>query len=81
MPSLSELPGNINRKKFIRALKRLGFVINTKGGDGSHFKIIWPANQKSITVPSDLRKDVLNYLLKEIKDYSGITWDQINEKL
>jgi len=36
MPSLSELPGEIKRKKFIRALQRLGFVIDKTGGDGSH---------------------------------------------
>jgi len=40
MPSLSELPGEIKRKKFIKALLRLGFIIDTRGGDGSHYKAI-----------------------------------------
>ena len=81
MPSLKDLPGKIRRKKFTRALVRLGFIINRKGGDGSHFKIVWPPNQKSLTIQSDLRKDVLYYLLKEIETISGITWDQIKDKL
>jgi len=59
MPSLSELPGGIKRKKFTKALIRLGFIIDKKGGDGSHYKATWPATQKSFTIQADLRKDVL----------------------
>lgn len=81
MPSRSELPGNLRFSKFINALKRCGFIINTTGGKGSHCKIIWPATQKSVTVIQDLRKDVLYYLLKEIEQISGVTWDQIKENL
>lgn len=81
MPSRSELPGEIKRKKFIKALDRLGFVIDTKGGDGSHFKATWPPTQKSITIQSELRKDVLCYLLKEIEKCSGVTWDDIKKEL
>ena len=81
MPSRSELPGEIPRKKFLKALKRLGFEINKVGGKGSHIKIIWSPTQKSITVIGDLRKDVLYYLLKEIENISGVTWDQIKEEL
>ena len=81
MSSCSELPGEIKRKKFIRALERLGFIIDKTGGDGSHYKAIWPATQKSVTIPLDLQKDVLYYLLKEIKNYSGITWEDIKKEL
>lgn len=81
MPSLSQLPGNLARKKFIKALARLGFVISKKGGDGSHFKIIWPKNNKSVTVQKDIRKDVLYYLLKEIETISGVTWEDIKKEL
>lgn len=81
MPSHDELPGEIKRKKFINALAKLGFEINTKGGDGSHIKAIWPRTQKSITIQSELRKDVLYYLLKEIEKYSGITWNDIKKIL
>ena len=81
MPSRSELPGDISRKRLLRALIRLGFKLNTIGGRGDHVKIIWLANHKSITVDEDLRKDVLYYLLKEIQTVSSITWDQIKENL
>lgn len=81
MPPLSKLPGDINRKKFTKSLNRLGFIINTVGGAGSHIKAIWPSTQKSITIPQDLRKDVLYYVLKEIEQYSGITWEQIEKEL
>ena len=81
MPSLSELPGEIKRRKFIRALQRLGFLIDKTGGVGSHYKITWPKTQKSITIQSELRKDVLYYLLKEIEQYSGVSWEDIKKEL
>lgn len=81
MPSLSQLPGKINRKKFLRALIRLGFDISERGGNGSHYKATWPANQKSITLPKDLRKDVLYYVLKEIETCSNIAWEDIRKNL
>ncbi len=81
MPSLSELPGEIKRTKFTKVLIRLGFEIDKSGGDGSHYKIIWPPTQKSVTLPSKLRKDVLKYLLKEIELISEITWESIKKEL
>lgn len=81
MPSRSELPGEIKRRKFTKALERLGFVIDTTGGKGSHIKIVWPVTQKSITIPSDIRKDVLYYVLKEIETMSGVTWEDIKKCL
>lgn len=81
MPSFSELPGEIKRKKFIRALQRLGFNIDKSGGDGSHYKITWPITQKTITIQSKLRKDVLYYLLKEIEQCSGVAWEDIKKEL
>lgn len=81
MPSLSELPGEIKRNKFTKALIRLGFCIDKRGGDGSHFKIIWPPTQKSVTLPSKLRKDVLKYIIKEIENISGKTWEDIKCEL
>ncbi len=81
MPSRSELPGDLARKKFLKALTRLGFEINTVGGKGDHVKIIWPQTQKSITIDADIRKDVLYYLLKEIENMSGVTWEDIKKEL
>ena len=39
MPPLNELPGNINRDKLTKALKMLGFEVDKRGGNGSHYKI------------------------------------------
>ena len=81
MPSLSQLPDKLKSNKLTKALTRLGFEISTKGGKGSHFKATYISNQKSITIPSDLRKDVLYYVLKEIETQTGVTWDQIKDYL
>jgi len=81
MPSLKELPGGINRSKFLKALKRLGFKIDMKGGKGSHCKAEWPKNGKVVVIKAGVRKDTLYYLLKDIEKYSGVTWEQIKEKM
>ena len=81
MPSRSELPGFLPRKKLIKSLGKLGFETSIVGGKGSHIKLIWPRTQKTITIPSGLEKHVLYYVLKEIEHYSGVTWDQIKELL
>lgn len=81
MPSRSELPGFLPRKKLIKALSKVGFTVNTIGGKGNHIKIIWPPTQKSITIPAGLEKHALYYVLKEIEAYSGVTWKEIKEEL
>ena len=81
MPSRSELPGFLSRKKLINVLQKVGFEINQVGGKGSHMKAIWPPTQKSITIPAGLEKYALHYVLKEIETYSGITWDEIKKEL
>ena len=81
MPSLSDLPGELNRKKLAKALERLGFIINTTGGKGSHLKLVWPKNQKSITIQKNLPKQVLLYVLKEIETISSVKWEDIKKEL
>ncbi len=81
MPSLSQLPGKIKRKKLTKALTRLGFIIDKKGEDGSHYKIVWSPTQKSITLPQNINKNTLYYLLKEIEIASRITWEDIKKEL
>ena len=81
MPSRSQIPGNLNRRKFLRAIIRCGFLIDMTGGDGSHCKATWPCTQKSVTIQKDLRKDVLHYVLKDLEEYSGVTWDDIRKHL
>lgn len=81
MPPLSELPSDLSRDKFITALRKSGFIINSVGGKGSHIKAIWPKNNKEITIQKETRKDVLKYILKNIETISGITWDDIKKFL
>lgn len=81
MPSLSELPGNIKQKKLLMALKRLGFVINKKGGNGSHCKVLWPKTQKCIIIPKNLSKNTLRYILIEIEKCSSIPFLEIKKEL
>ncbi len=81
MPSRSELPGELSRRKFLNSLIRLGFEVDAFGGKGDHTKVIWPPSHKSITLIGDLRKDVLYYVLKEIEMISGVTWEQIQKEL
>jgi predicted RNA binding protein YcfA (HicA-like mRNA interferase family) len=81
MPSLNELPSGITKERFIRALEKVGFEISRKGGKGSHYKAIWPASQKFVTVQYDFRKDVLYKILKQVKDISGVCWEEIKKKL
>lgn len=78
MPSHSELPGNLKRKKLISSLVRLGFEINQVGGNGSHFKAMWK-NNKSVTLPNKLPRQTLYYILKEIDEVSGIKWKDIKD--
>lgn len=80
MPSLSQLPSDLNRNKLIKALIRLGFRLDKTGGEGSHYKIICP-NEKTVTIQYKLHKVMLKKALEEIERYSGITWEQIKKKL
>ncbi len=80
MPPRSELPGEIPRRKFLKALERLGFVIDMKGGDGSHCKATW-TNCKEITIQQKLEKNVLYYILKEIEEKTNVTWEDIKNQL
>ncbi len=81
MPSHSELPDNLNRNKLAKALTALGFSISKKGGKGSHIKATCIRTQKSFVIQKKICKEVLYYLLKEIEDYSGVTWEQIKKEL
>ena len=83
MPSFSELPGEIKRSQFLRALIRLGFEISEAGGNGSHYKATWPRTQKAVTIEYKLPKQTLKYLIKEIEEITGgiVTWQKIKEKL
>jgi len=84
MPPLSELPGDLQRKKFLKALRRVGFLIDESGGDGSHVMANWPPTNKSVTIPHRMiPKQALKYILKEIETVTmgRISWEQIKQEL
>jgi predicted RNA binding protein YcfA (HicA-like mRNA interferase family) len=81
MPPRSELPNKTNRDKFIKSLEYLDFEISKRGGKGSHYKATHRVTQKMVTIPQNLDRDTLYYLLKEIERYSGVTWSDIQNKL
>jgi len=81
MPPRSRLPGDLPRNKFLKALRRLGFLIDISGGDGSHCKVVRPETQKSVTIPLNLRKDVLYYVLNELEEKCGLTWERIKDEI
>lgn len=81
MPSLSQLPSDVTKERFLRALAKIGFDISKKGGKGSHYKATWPATQKSIIIQYDFRKDVLYKILKQVEAISGIYWEEIEKHL
>ncbi len=76
-----DLPGNLPRADLLAALERLGFEMDLRGGAGSHCKALWPPNQKSVTIPQRIEKNTLRYLLKEIRQYSGHSWEDIKAEL
>lgn len=75
-----DLPGDLDVKKLVRALVRLGFIINEKGGKGSHVKAIW-RNEKMVIVQRNLYKQALRHLIREIEEVSGVTWEEIKKQL
>lgn len=84
MPPLSELPGTVPRNKLLRALRRVGFLIDVGGGDGSHVIVNWPPTNKSVTIPHQMiPKQALKYLLKEIETVTlgRVTWKRIKEEM
>jgi len=40
MPSHNDLPSDLSRKKLSKALVRLGFEVDKRGGDGSHYNLM-----------------------------------------
>ena len=81
MSSLSDIPDGITRDRFLKALIKLGWIVDKSGGNGSHYKATWPRSQKSIIIQYHFRKDVLYHILKGVTVISGHTLDDIKEKL
>jgi len=55
-------------RKLLKALKKVGLIIDTRGGKGSHTKVIDPKSKKSTTVPSGnlsyVREEIVRWAVK-----------------
>ncbi|MCK4636135.1 MAG: type II toxin-antitoxin system HicA family toxin [Candidatus Moranbacteria bacterium] len=80
MPPRSQLPEKIKRTVFLKALEKNGFRIDSKGGKGSHIKVIH-SNEKMIIIPKKIEKQTLYYILKEIESCTGVSWNDIKKYL
>ena len=70
---MPKLPASIKRKKLIKALGRLGFLVDKSKGDGSHYKLYSLDKSRSITIPKSLegihtRKTLETFIEKDISD-------------
>jgi predicted RNA binding protein YcfA (HicA-like mRNA interferase family) len=77
MPSLSSVPSDINYRRLTRALKKKGFFINKSGGNGSHVKVVWPKNGKSVTIPCKIYKNNAKHYIESLEKISNITAQDI----
>ena len=71
MSSLKDMPSDISQHGLVKVLRRLGFDINRRGGNGSHYKATWPPTQKSVTIQSKLHKVIVKSLLKQLELATG----------
>lgn len=84
MPPLSELPTDLSLTKFLGALEQLNFFLSKKGGKGSHTKMVYRPNGKSFTIlysGKKMRQDVLYSVLKDIKECTRVTWEDIRDMM
>jgi predicted RNA binding protein YcfA (HicA-like mRNA interferase family) len=74
------VPSNVDRRKFIRALRRLGFEILTKRGKGSHVRIVHPDDlTRSTTLPArdPIARGTLAGMLRELR----LSWAELEREL
>jgi predicted RNA binding protein YcfA (HicA-like mRNA interferase family) len=81
MPPLSELPSDLSRETLVRALIRLGFVVDRTGGKGSHCKMVWPRSGKAVTIRCKLHRCAIKYVVEQAMEISGLTWEDIKKEL
>lgn len=69
---MARLPA-FSTKKLIAALRKRGFLISTRGGKGSHIKIIHPQTGISLTIPHQkelkpgLRARIIKNLIQDFR--------------
>ena len=61
-------PSDSSQKKIVKAFRKIGFIVNTCGGKGSHIKIIDPKTKKWTTVQSKIYKEVIRSYIKFVEE-------------
>ena len=76
MVSLSSL----TQKKWSKACKKLGLIVDKKKGKGSHYRVVNPKTNKKTTLPSDCHKYISLDLYKTFLDW-GFSEEELDEAL
>ncbi len=71
---------NLNQKKWVKAFKKLGLIVDTKKGKGSHFRIFNPVNNKATTLPSHCHKFISLGIYKTLLEW-GFSEAEIDNAL
>lgn len=58
------LPSDVRQSRLLKALGKVGFIIDTASGKGSHAQAIDEKTGRYITVPNHLYKIALKQILK-----------------
>ncbi len=76
----SESLADITQKDWVRACRKLGLVIDTKRGKGSHVLVKHPTDGRKYTIQSDLHKFINMKIFHKLIEW-GYAEDQISEVL
>lgn len=71
---------NMTQKKWVKACKRLGLIVDKKKGKGSHYRIINPASGRPQTLPADCHKFISIEIYKSLLEW-GFTEEEIDKAI
>ncbi len=74
-----KLPSDIRQSRLLKALRKVGFVINLSHGKGSHAQAVDLKTGRYITVPNHLYKIALYEILKLAEDLGYDATEIINK--
>lgn len=80
MPPPFNFPSDSNQRRIIKAFQKIGFVINSKGGKGSHVKVIDPKTGRWTIIQSNIHKAVIRDYVKFVEKL-GYDVDNFIKKL
>lgn len=63
------IPSDCSQKRFLKACKKAGLVIDYYGGKGSHAKVIDPKHKQFITVQNKLYRVIIKEKIKILNSW------------